>query len=1075
MSSADEQTQKASQLIERLLVDGPFRAAFRKDPAGACRELGLGDLAEELGAGGGKSMHTLELRESKSSLAGVVMAVAAEGIGVVELHGMVEHGLLKGSLRGVGERALRGVNPLHPASSLHSELRSENPLSGASRNPLGTAERGAELARGAEQSAGGPSSGSAAAASPGSPGAAAPGGGAAGTAAPGGSAAGAGGPGASAAATQTPGGSGPAAASSAAGGGGGSGAGASSVSGAGGGGAAQAGAPTVGSGSGAAQAGGSGGGAAPWPTTVSGGGAAQAGAATPGAGGGVAQTVTPTPGAGGGVVQAGTPTPGGGGGVVQAGTPTPSAGGGGVAQTVTPTPGTGSAAEQAGTPTPSAAEAQAGTGGAGGGGVGGAGAPIPPPEPPSPGAQPAAGGAVPVWPEPAHAPGGAGAAAVAQVTDLPGQVSAGGTGAGLAELLDNPHLAMPPGVRAIFAHGAVDPRMVSVLDNAVAHHNIVIGDIETSTEPVHAQAIDIISVDGQPVGPSNVAARDLITEIAAMEPDARPNEIGTPWPIQSQGFFTDAQHVNRLHLAFTSPGDYQASPVGAQAVGAAPGAPSALDSAAGTPGEVGAVAEAPGSGVASSAGVVSAAPGGPLPAISSSAAEALAGPQARTGGGASTALAWAHSMLHRLPESEGENVGPSLNRFEASFGFHGAPWCGIFVGHALEHAGLKVPDSIASVASILDMASHGEGPFEKGILPVSAIRPGDLVTFGGSEHVAMVVKVDGEGIHTIAGNYENNVTEHTYAPGEVTGVVRPRYDAALPQASALGGAPGDPSSPPVVPSAAPALGAAAVPGPAAAEGVSAAGSPAPGADSAAATAAESPGGAQLAGASPSQPDTGVFRAAAPRPLGSHHTVKFLQAVQPPSSSPPPGQAPGGAPAAQPAGTPTVAGAPGSASAAEASPGSGGGVDAAAGALDGASSGMIPYPGDNAPKAELAQWMGDLAQKHGLPRELPVMASLVESSLHNDNFGDRDSLGYFQMRTSIWDNGQYAGYPNDPSLQVKWFIDQALAVKNQMPERHFGSNPANYGEWIDEIERPAEEYRGRYQLQLSAAQELLGRM
>ncbi|HXA54022.1 MAG TPA: NlpC/P60 family protein, partial [Solirubrobacteraceae bacterium] len=198
MSSADEQTQKAGKLIERLLVDAPFRAAFRKDPVGACRQLGLEDLAAELGQSAGKAMHTLEVRESKSSLAGVVMAVAAEGIGVVELHGLVEHGLLHGNMRAAGEQALRGVNPMHPASSLHSELRAENPLSGASRNPVAAAECAEALAREqAQQSGGTPGSGSAAGApaSGSAAGAAAvPGGSsaaesAAGTASPGGAAA----------------------------------------------------------------------------------------------------------------------------------------------------------------------------------------------------------------------------------------------------------------------------------------------------------------------------------------------------------------------------------------------------------------------------------------------------------------------------------------------------------------------------------------------------------------------------------------------------------------------------------------------------------------------------------------------------------------------------------------------------------------------------------------------------------------------------------------------------------------------------------------------------------------------
>ena len=48
-----------------------------------------------------------------------------------------------------------------------------------------------------------------------------------------------------------------------------------------------------------------------------------------------------------------------------------------------------------------------------------------------------------------------------------------------------------------------------------------------------------------------------------------------------------------------------------------------------------------------------------------------------------------------------------------------------------------------------------------------------------------------------------------------------------------------------------------------------------------------------------------------------------------------------------------------------------------------------YPGNDATQAELAKWLAGQAQKAGLPPELPVMASLVESGVKNLNFGDRD--------------------------------------------------------------------------------------
>ncbi len=82
--SAPSEADVAAKLIERLLLDPAFRARFRRDPAGACREAGLDGLAQEMSLGGGKAMHTLDMRESKSSLAGVMMAAAMEGVAIYQ-------------------------------------------------------------------------------------------------------------------------------------------------------------------------------------------------------------------------------------------------------------------------------------------------------------------------------------------------------------------------------------------------------------------------------------------------------------------------------------------------------------------------------------------------------------------------------------------------------------------------------------------------------------------------------------------------------------------------------------------------------------------------------------------------------------------------------------------------------------------------------------------------------------------------------------------------------------------------------------------------------------------------------
>ena len=72
-----------------------------------------------------------------------------------------------------------------------------------------------------------------------------------------------------------------------------------------------------------------------------------------------------------------------------------------------------------------------------------------------------------------------------------------------------------------------------------------------------------------------------------------------------------------------------------------------------------------------------------------------------------------------------------------------------------------------------------------------------------------------------------------------------------------------------------------------------------------------------------------------------------------------------------------------------------------------------YPGDQATPQQIAAWMGAPRSEAGLPPELPVMAALTESGLRNLSYGDRDSVGFFQMRVGIWDRGVLRRLPEQP--------------------------------------------------------------
>lgn len=136
----------------------------------------------------------------------------------------------------------------------------------------------------------------------------------------------------------------------------------------------------------------------------------------------------------------------------------------------------------------------------------------------------------------------------------------------------------------------------------------------------------------------------------------------------------------------------------------------------------------------------------------------------------------------------------------------------------------------------------------------------------------------------------------------------------------------------------------------------------------------------------------------------------------------------------------------------------------------------PYPGDAGAREDVAAWMGARAIAAGLPPELPVMAALVESNLTNVDDSGSGYAGYFQMSRRYFDTGPYAGFPDRPELQIAWFTETAASVRDQRlaagkPDPQL--DDATWGEWIADVEKPAVQYRSRYQLRLAEARELLG--
>jgi hypothetical protein len=78
-----DDVERSVELLEQLLGDPQLRRRFRTDAATVLTEAGLPELAAGLGHGG-RALMTLEMRESRSSLAGVMVAAAAEGVDLAQ-------------------------------------------------------------------------------------------------------------------------------------------------------------------------------------------------------------------------------------------------------------------------------------------------------------------------------------------------------------------------------------------------------------------------------------------------------------------------------------------------------------------------------------------------------------------------------------------------------------------------------------------------------------------------------------------------------------------------------------------------------------------------------------------------------------------------------------------------------------------------------------------------------------------------------------------------------------------------------------------------------------------------------
>ena len=136
---------------------------------------------------------------------------------------------------------------------------------------------------------------------------------------------------------------------------------------------------------------------------------------------------------------------------------------------------------------------------------------------------------------------------------------------------------------------------------------------------------------------------------------------------------------------------------------------------------------------------------------------------------AKTQLGYNESTKNYIVEANGETI-KGYSRYGAWYGVPYGDWCAMFASFCIRYAGIEgIPIDANCPNWIRQLQSVGLYHDEDDYIPQS----GDLIFFdwngdGSSDHVGIVVEVDGNKVKTIEGNSGDTVGYHTYNLSNVT-------------------------------------------------------------------------------------------------------------------------------------------------------------------------------------------------------------------------------------------------------------------------------------------------------------------
>lgn len=130
-----------------------------------------------------------------------------------------------------------------------------------------------------------------------------------------------------------------------------------------------------------------------------------------------------------------------------------------------------------------------------------------------------------------------------------------------AAVLSHPNIGLTAAARGDVEAGLIDSRVLQVLlVVAEAHelapvgpfisgHTYFVKGTSRVSNHMYGRAVDIIGVDGAPVSPSNVAARNVMELILDLPVEITPDEVGGPWVLSNGRITTFTKdHLDHIHV-----------------------------------------------------------------------------------------------------------------------------------------------------------------------------------------------------------------------------------------------------------------------------------------------------------------------------------------------------------------------------------------------------------------------------------------------------------------------------------------------------------------------------------------------